>query len=104
MSDVIYDPDAEAELFHNIRYFERKRPGLGLEFHAAVVARLDEVLHQPTAFAYFRKTEMQKARVDRFRTTIYFVQIKSGLWIAAIRGDGQDDSWLSRTRPYDIEQ
>ena len=101
MTGIIYDPDAESELVHNIRYYEARRLGLGLELFEEVEVKIADAIIRPRVYPYFRKTEIQKARLSRFPVTIYFVRIKDGLWIAAIRGDWQDDSWLSRPRPTD---
>ena len=99
MSRIEYDPDDLDELRRGMAYYEGKRPGLGHDFLDEVEAVVAAIVRSPNRYPQFRRSGRKKARLNRFPYTVYFVPLPDGVWIAAVRGDGQNDSWLTRRPP-----
>ena len=63
------------------------------------IAAVAKIAGTPRAFPFFRQTTFRKVRTDRFPYTVYFAEYTAGIWIAAVRRDGRNDSWLTREPP-----
>ena len=101
MSRIEYAPDALAELRGAIAFYEGRQPGLGLDFLGEVEVVVAHAERSPTRFTRHRASGRRKARPNRFPYTVYFDEIPNGIWIAAVRRDGQNDSWIDRQPPTD---
>lgn len=98
---VEYSPDALDELRRNMAYYEGKQPGLGNDFLDEVEAVVAGIARSPNRYPEFRCSGRRKARLKRFPYTVYFVPLPNSVWIAGVRGDGQNDSWQTRQPPTD---
>jgi plasmid stabilization system protein ParE len=75
--DSLFEPEAKAEFFEAIAWYEDKSPGLGKEFAQAVFEAVDHAQAQPEIFCRVRG-RARKVRLKRFKAySIYF----------AIKGD-----------------
>ncbi len=98
--NIEFDPEALDELRQNMGYYEGKQSGLGNDFLDEVEAVVAGIAHSPKKYSEFRRSGRRKARLNRFPHTVYFLPLPNGgIWIAAVRGDGQNDSWLTREPP-----
>ncbi len=94
---IDYAPAALDELRRNMAYYEGKQPGLGNDLLDEVEAVVAGIARSPNSYPEFRRSGRRKARLNRFPHTVYFAPLPNGnIWVAAIRGDGQNDSWLTR--------
>jgi plasmid stabilization system protein ParE len=69
---VVFRPDAKAELFEAVAWYENERPGCGKEFVREVVEALQIARSQPELFRKVRG-RARKIRLRRFKAYgIYF--------------------------------
>lgn len=101
MSRIVYDDDAHQEVVDGMDYYDGQQPGLGFDFYQELQGVVARVVQSPRIFPEFRRSGRRKARLKRFPYTVYFTELPDGIWIAAVRGDGQNDSWLTRQPPTD---
>jgi hypothetical protein len=101
MSVIVYDDDAADEVREGMDFYDGRQPGLGLEFYREVAAVVARAARSPATFTRHRPSGRRKARPNRFPYTVYFEEIPNGIWIAAVRRDGQNDSWINRQPPTD---
>jgi len=101
MTRIEYDPDALTELRQAMTYYEGRQPGLGLDFLGEVEVVVAHAARSPATFTRHRPSGRRKARPNRFPYTVYFDEIPNGIWIAAVRRDGQNDTWINRQPPTD---
>lgn len=99
MTRIEYDPEALAELRQAMAFYEGLQSGLGLAYLGAVEVVVARAARSPATFTRHQLSGYRKARPNRFPYTVYFDDIPNGIWIAAVRRDGQDDSWISRQPP-----
>jgi len=75
--DSLFEPEAKAEFFDSIVWYEKQSPGLGKEFADEVLRAVDRAALQPERFRKMR-SGAGVVRLKRFKAfSIYF----------AIRGD-----------------
>lgn len=101
MNCIEYDPEAVDELRQSMSFYENRRTGLGLEFLDEIEAVVTRAVGSPATFTHHRRSGRRKVRPNRFPYTVYFAEIPNGIWIAAVRRDGQNDSWINRQPPTD---
>jgi len=93
---VVFRPQAERELFDAERWYEDRKPGLGIEFRAA----LDEVLARVRALPLgFPKAHGDKRRalVPRFPYGLYFALVRDQVVVVGIVHGHRDPAvWTSR--------
>jgi toxin ParE1/3/4 len=97
----VYHDDARDEVREGMDFYDGRRQGLGFEFYQEVSAAVAKITHTPRVLPFFRQTIFRKVRTDRFPYTLYFAEHPGGIWIAAVRRDGRNDSWLTRQPPTD---
>ncbi|MDD5138915.1 MAG: type II toxin-antitoxin system RelE/ParE family toxin [Verrucomicrobiales bacterium] len=70
--DSLFEPEAKAEFFEAIAWYENESPGLGKEFASEVLGAVDRALLQPELFRKVRG-RARKVRLKRFKAySIYF--------------------------------
>jgi toxin ParE1/3/4 len=71
-SDSLFEPEARAEFFEAIAWYEDKSAGLGKEFAQAVFEAVDHAQAQPEIYRMVRG-RARKVRLKRFKPySIYF--------------------------------
>jgi|SRR5580765_4760966 len=70
--DSLFEPEAKAEFFEAIVWYENEAPGLGKEFAQEVLEAVDRAQLQPELFRKVRG-RARKVRLKRFKAySIYF--------------------------------
>jgi plasmid stabilization system protein ParE len=70
--DSLFKPDAKAEFFEAIVWYENEAPGLGKEFAQEVIQTLERAQAQPELFRKVRG-RARKIRLKRFKAySVYF--------------------------------
>ena len=64
--DSLFEPEAKAEFFEAIAWYENESPGLGKEFASEVLGAVDRALVQPELFRKVRG-RARKIRLKRFK-------------------------------------
>jgi hypothetical protein len=70
-----FHPDAEAEFYEAVEYYEKFQPGLGLEFAEEVFATITRIIQYPDAWSALSKNT-RRCLVSRFPYGVIY-QIKS---------------------------
>jgi toxin ParE1/3/4 len=98
MKSVTIHPEAEAELEEASDFYEIRRTGLGAEFEAEVQDALDRVALMPSRFPLHGHTGFRKCMVSRFPYTVFFMELDTTIWVAAVAHQRrQPDYWNRRT-------
>jgi hypothetical protein len=87
---VIFHPDATAELRAAVAYYERQRPGLGIDLQREVERAVNRIQQHPQSFPQHNEADLRKCFVRRFTpSSTWNSQTRFGLPPWLIRGAGQ---------------
>jgi len=78
-----FHPDAEAELFEAIQYYEDVRPGLGQEFAVEVYSAVQRALAYPCAWMVL-EGEVRRALVRRFPYGVLYSEESDEILVVAV--------------------
>jgi len=93
---LIIRPEAEAELADAFDWYERRIPGLGEHFLAAVNAVLDSILSHPNQHPFVYKT-VRRALTRRFPYQVLFVAEQDVIVVIAVFHGARDPkAWQDR--------
>ncbi len=93
---LIIRPEAEAELAEAFDWYERRVPGLGADFLAAVDAALDAILSHPLQHPVVRGA-VRRALTRRFPYQVLFVEEEDPIVVIAVFHGARDPRiWQDR--------
>jgi len=93
---LIIRPEAEAELAEAFDWYERRVPGLGVDFLAAVDTALDSVLSHPLEHPVVYRV-VRRALTRRFPYQVLFVaEEETVVVIAVFHGARNPRTWQNR--------
>ena len=99
MKQVIFHDEATSELLDAVDYYEKQKPGLGIEFQSYVGKAVDSIVENPTIWSYYQETELQKYTIEKFPYLIFYVNDSELIWIMAIaHGKRRPNYWKNRLR------
>jgi toxin ParE1/3/4 len=84
MKQVVFAAEAKDEFDAAAFFYEMQRVGLGDAFVDAVQAAIQRIAATPLAFATHRPTGTRKYVLRRFPYSLYFLELETSIWIAAI--------------------
>lgn len=90
---------AEAEVDAAIAHYETQRAGLGREFLREFESAIDRIRGMPQAFAAIDEQGTRKLRFRRFPYTVYYVELKDAVWIAAVAHQKRRPGYWSGRKP-----
>lgn len=94
---LILTPKAEKDFDDAHNWYESQDPGLGKEFLRCVDIKMASVLRAPHQYQIVYKNIVQRALVNRFPFSIYFVEQKVAISVFAILHQHRNpESWRSR--------
>lgn len=82
MKPVIIEEEAEGELAASVIFYEKRRAGLGLEFHWAVREAVSAIQNSPEHCA-LRKDGTRRFVMRRFPFVIHYLEMPEHLWVVA---------------------
>lgn len=93
-------PEAAEELLEAARWYESRRPGLGVEFIGVVEAAMEAVAMAPLAAAVWSGSTRHRRRVmERFPyVLVYEVRPSAIEFVAIAHGRREPGYWLGRAR------
>jgi len=94
--DVVFRPQAEAEVLEVRRWYEGRREGLGNEFGAEVDAMVARIVENPMAFRRVRG-ETRRGVLKRFPYAVCFRAPAKEIIILAIHGRQDPSRWQTRS-------
>jgi plasmid stabilization system protein ParE len=80
---VLFRPEARAELLEAQAWYESRAAGLGLEFARAVEAAVESAVRNPTAFAYVAGN-CQRVLLRRFPYSLVYRVRRNELLVLAL--------------------
>jgi toxin ParE1/3/4 len=98
------EPEADEELREAARWYQEKRPGLGLEFLAAIGAALDLVQRHPAGGGRVPKVRdeipVRRVVLHRFPYAIVFLELDAEIRVLAFAHHRRRPGyWRKRIRP-----
>lgn len=98
MTEIIYHPRADDEVFESARLYERCREGLGWRFLRAVQRAEDRIRNGPLVFPILRD-EIRKCPVRRFPFNLLFRVDPDHVFVVAVAHQRRRPGyWLRRLR------
>jgi plasmid stabilization system protein ParE len=95
MADVIVRPRARADIREAALWYERQRPGLGVEFALRFDAVVERISQNPLQFPEIG-SGVRRALLQRFPYAIYFVLSAGPVIIAILHQRRHPDTWKQR--------
>lgn len=96
---VVYHPEAEAELLEAVGFYEERLEGLGDRFLNEVDQRISEVLDAPNRWRVV-EADVRRVILRRFPYGIYYRVAGEELRILAVKHHSRHpDYWKHRTSP-----
>jgi len=80
---LLVQPEAEADLAEAYRWYEAQRPGLGLEFLAAVDRALERIAEQPLRHAAVHR-DTRRTFLRRFPYVVFHVMRSDRVHVLAV--------------------
>jgi hypothetical protein len=77
--DSLFEPEAKAEFFEAIAWYENESPGLGKGFAGEVLGAVDRALLQPELYRKVRG-RARKVRLKRFKAYSLYFAIKDDVF------------------------
>ena len=97
MNRVNIQPQASTEADEAAAWYERQRPGLGVEFALELDAAIERTAEFPEAYA-LQHREARRVLLRRFPYAVYFLYESSVVEVFAILGQRRDPLlWQSQT-------
>ncbi len=82
MKEIIVDSVAEDELSSSVTFYERRHPGLGLEFERAARDALHTIQEDPER-PRLQSDGTRRLVMKRFPFVIHYVDLPGTIWILA---------------------
>jgi len=82
MKQVIVHGEAEVEFVSSMEFYERRQPGLGLEFEAATRAAVLKIQADPERYSV-HAAGIRRFVLDRFPFVIHYADLPDTIWILA---------------------
>ncbi|MFO0593420.1 MAG: type II toxin-antitoxin system RelE/ParE family toxin [Polyangiaceae bacterium] len=94
-------PDADAELYAAVYWYQADYPGRGIRFYRAVQTELDRIREAPRSFPYWRRAlDVQACVLPRFPYTLFFIAGPSEVTVYAVAHQKRRPGyWRSRLPP-----
>ena len=100
MKPAVLGDEAFAELEEAIEFIEARRKGYGALLHAAIEAEICRIQKHPEWFARLESSEYRRLVMRKFSYNIYFRELDTYVWIAAISHQSRDQTyWMVRNPP-----
>lgn len=96
MKTVIIDSEAENELAESVLFYERRQPGLGLDFEHAMRDAVRSIQANPDRHP-MQSNGTRRFVMERFPFAIYYADLPLAIWILAFAHTSRKPGyWLRR--------
>jgi toxin ParE1/3/4 len=93
---LIIDEEAELELAGSVAFYEERRSGLGLDFHAAAKEAARRIATAPERWPV-GKHDTRRYVMSRFPFVIHYIDMPDKLWIVAFaHAKRKPGYWIKR--------
>lgn len=79
-----FHPEAEAEHYEAIAFYEARRVGLGAGYLDEFEELMGRVIALPQAFRVERKPDIRRAHLDRFPYTVIYREVEGNVQVLAV--------------------
>jgi toxin ParE1/3/4 len=83
MKPIRIKTEAEGELWDSVDFYEKRNPGLGLDFEQEVRRVALLIQNTPNRFP-LQKDGTRKVVMKRFPFAIYYVEMTDSIWVIAV--------------------
>lgn len=90
---------AQKDLDEAVAYYERQRKGLGLELNTEVELAVSRILSNPEHFSRYKQSKFRKLVLRRFPFSIFFLELDTYIWIAAVAHQKRRPDYWRRRKP-----
>ena len=97
MKQVILDSEAENELSDSVTFYERRQPGLGLEFERAAREAIRTIQANPERHPQ-QKDGTRRLVMERFPYVIHYADLPDTVWILAFAHTSRKPGYWQRRR------
>ena len=98
MKQIILHSKARKELNQAVGYYERQKPGLGLDLLTEVEEAIFRIQADPWIGSPYKETEFRYLLVQRFPYVIYYADLLKDLWVVAIAHGRRKPGYWRRRR------
>lgn len=95
MKQVIIDSEAENELSESVIFYERSKPGLGLDFERAAHEAVLTIQADPTRHP-LEKDGTRRLVMERFPFIVRYVDLPGTIWILAFAHTSRNPGYWRR--------
>ncbi|MFT3774552.1 MAG: type II toxin-antitoxin system RelE/ParE family toxin [Minicystis sp.] len=96
MTRVIFAAEARVEALEAFRWYEEQRPGLGLEFRAALKDAVQRIRSTPLAYRTVHR-DLRRVLLDRFPYSVFYrVMPDSIVVVGVVHGKRHPRTWRRR--------
>jgi toxin ParE1/3/4 len=97
MKPVRFHRLAREELEAAIGYYERQRPGLGLDLQTEIEALVCRIQQNPHIGGLYKSTDFRHCVARRFPYLVFYRELEQLVWIVAVaHGKRRPDYWSRR--------
>lgn len=89
---------ARKELDKAIAYYNRQRPGLGIDFADEVGKTFDRIRYNPQLGSPYPIMNARFLLVHRFSYVIYYVETPRSIWVTAVAHGNRRPGYWSRRK------
>jgi toxin ParE1/3/4 len=99
MKPVVFATEARDEFDAAASFYERQRVGLGEAFVAELQGAIQRIATTPLAFAVHGPTGTRKCVLRRFPYILYFLELDTCVWIAAVAHQRRRPGYWAQRKP-----
>lgn len=97
MKPAIFHSEARQETRQAVAYYEEQRENLGRELRIEIEAAVQRLRRNPQAYPLHDNQGTRKLVLLRFPFTLFFVELESSFWVAAVAHHKRRPGyWLGR--------
>jgi plasmid stabilization system protein ParE len=79
-----FHPEAEAEHYETVAFYESRQPGLGAGYLSEFEEVMGRVVELPQAFRIERKPNIRRAHLTRFPYTVIYREVEGAVQVLAV--------------------
>ena len=95
MKQIIIDSEAEHELSNSVAFYERREPGLGLDFERVARAAVQMIQADPDRHP-LQENGTRRVVMERFPFVIHYVDLPGIIWVLAFAHTSRKPGYWQR--------
>lgn len=99
MKPVLFHSEARRETRLAVAHYEEQRENLGRELRIEIEAAVQRLRRNPQAYPFYDNQGTRKLVLRRFPFTLFFVELESSFWVAAVAHHKRRPAYWMGRRP-----